>query len=91
MTLRTPAYSCSPPQFVLLLAMFVKPMLMPQRFTQSGGAVYRRLVIRNIVCTVGIALAYTVTTGIVALSWQNDGIGKEQVKSFLARQDVDGI
>ncbi|CAM9806533.1 unnamed protein product, partial [Pylaiella littoralis] len=44
-------------QFVLLLAMFVKPMLLP-RSTQSGGAVYRRVIIRNIVCTTSIVLTY---------------------------------
>ncbi|CBN74816.1 hypothetical protein Esi_0043_0079 [Ectocarpus siliculosus] len=55
-------------QFVLLLAMFIKPMLLPQGGTQSGGAVYRRVVVRNIVCTVGIACAYVITTVVVVLA-----------------------
>lgn len=49
-------------QFVLLLAMFVKPMLLLQGQTQSGGTVYRRVVRRNIACTICIALTYTITT-----------------------------
>ncbi|CAM9711777.1 unnamed protein product, partial [Ectocarpus fasciculatus] len=55
-------------QFVLLLAMFIKPMLVSQGSTQSGGAVYRRVVVRNIVCTIGIACAYAVTTVAVTLA-----------------------
>ncbi|CAM9896034.1 unnamed protein product, partial [Ectocarpus sp. 13 AM-2016] len=55
-------------QYVLLLAMFIKPMLVSQGNTQSGGAVYRRVVIRNIVCTVGIACAYMITTVVVVLA-----------------------
>ncbi|CAM9368130.1 unnamed protein product, partial [Ectocarpus sp. 12 AP-2014] len=56
-------------QFALLLAMFIKPMLVPQGGTQSGGAVYRRVVVRNIVCTVGIACAYVITTVVVVLAY----------------------
>ncbi|CAM9247012.1 unnamed protein product, partial [Ectocarpus sp. 6 AP-2014] len=55
-------------QYVLLLAMFIKPMLVSQGNTQSGGAVYRRVVIRNIVCTIGIACAYVITTVVVVLA-----------------------
>lgn len=55
-------------QFVLLLAMFVKPMLLPQGSTQSGGAVYRRVVNRNILCTVCIVFTYSITTLIVVLA-----------------------
>ncbi|CAB1102618.1 unnamed protein product [Ectocarpus sp. CCAP 1310/34] len=55
-------------QYVLLLAMFIKPMLVSHGNTQSGGAVYRRVVIRNIVCTIGIACAYVITTVVVVLA-----------------------
>ncbi|CAM9960602.1 unnamed protein product [Ectocarpus sp. 8 AP-2014] len=56
-------------QFVLLLAMFVKPLMIPQGHTQSGGAVYRRLVMRNVACTIGITFTYAVTTVIVVLGF----------------------
>ncbi|CAM9246809.1 unnamed protein product [Ectocarpus sp. 12 AP-2014] len=56
-------------QFVLLLTMFVKPLMIPQGHTQSGGAVYRRLVMRNVACTIGITFTYAVTTVIVVLGF----------------------
>ncbi|CAM9104211.1 unnamed protein product [Ectocarpus sp. 6 AP-2014] len=49
-------------QFVILLALFVKPLLVRQEDTQSGGAAYRRVVRRNVVCTATIVVATIVTT-----------------------------
>lgn len=72
-----PVYPTS--QFVLLLALFVKPMRVPQGSTKSGGAVYRRVVIRNIVCTAGIVLSYTISTCIMILKWLSDGTDMEEV------------
>eukprot|EP00903_Cladosiphon_okamuranus_P011577 g10891.t1 len=56
-------------QFVLLLAMFIKPMLLPQSSSQSGGALYRRVVNRNILCTVCIVSSYIITTLVVILAF----------------------
>ncbi|CAM9286779.1 unnamed protein product [Hapterophycus canaliculatus] len=49
-------------QFVLLMLLFVRPLLVPVEGTQSGGASYRRVVIRNVVCTTTIVMAYLITT-----------------------------
>ncbi|CAM9958739.1 unnamed protein product, partial [Ectocarpus fasciculatus] len=65
-------------QFVLLLAMFVKPLMIPQGHTQSGGAVYRRLVMRNVACTIGITFTYTVTTVIVVLGFLTTAPGSDK-------------
>lgn len=43
-------------------------MLLPQSSTQSGGATYRRVVNRNILCTVCIVVTYSITTLVVVLS-----------------------
>ncbi|CAN0038247.1 unnamed protein product [Scytosiphon promiscuus] len=59
-------------QFVLLLAMFVKPLRTNQGSTQSGGAVYRRVVIKNVVCTSGIICTYVITTLVVVLALISD-------------------
>lgn len=59
-------------QFVLLLAMFVKPMRIQQGSTQSGEAMYRRVVNKNIWCTVCIVISYTVTTVVVVLTYQGN-------------------
>lgn len=78
-----PRPNCSaqhiPYQFVLLLALFVKPMLLPQGSTQSGGAVYRRVVNRNILCTVCIVLTYTTTTVVVVLAQQRSSTKVQSV------------
>lgn len=52
-------------QFVLLLVMFVKPMLLSQGKTQSGGTMYRRVVRRNVACTTCIVFSYIITTLVV--------------------------
>ncbi|CAM9559444.1 unnamed protein product [Ectocarpus sp. 4 AP-2014] len=65
-------------QFVLLLAMFVKPMMISRGGTQSGGAIYRRLVVRNIVCTVSLVLAYAITTAVVVLGVLGASPGSNQ-------------
>ncbi|CAM9518775.1 unnamed protein product [Ectocarpus fasciculatus] len=65
-------------QFVLLLAMFVKPMMVSHGGTQSGGAIYRRLVARNITCTVAIVLAYAITTVVVVLAVLGASPGSNQ-------------
>ena len=55
-------------QFALLLAMFVKPLMVSlQDSTASGRAVYRQVVIRNMVCTVGVAATYAITTAVVVV------------------------
>lgn len=68
-------------QFVLLLAMFVKPMMISHGGTQSGGAIYRRLVARNIACTVAVVLAYAITTAVVVLAVLHASPGSNQVRN----------
>ncbi|CAN0425968.1 unnamed protein product, partial [Ectocarpus sp. 12 AP-2014] len=50
------------------MAIFVKPIMISQGSTQSGRAVHRRLVARNVVCTVAVVLGYTITTTVVVLA-----------------------
>ncbi|CAN0125229.1 unnamed protein product, partial [Scytosiphon promiscuus] len=59
-------------QFVLLMVLFVKPLLVPVEGTQSGGASYRRVVMKNVVCTVSIVMAYLVTTIVTAHALLNE-------------------
>ena len=75
-------------QFALLLAMFVKPLMVSlQDSTASGRAVYRQVVIRNMVCTVGVAATYASTTAVVVvgvvLADASSAEGSK-VRSFLA-------
>lgn len=55
-------------QFALLLAMFVKPLRSLQEGNESSRAIYRKVVFRNIACTIGIGVAYAVTTVVVAVA-----------------------
>ncbi|CBN78995.1 expressed unknown protein [Ectocarpus siliculosus] len=61
-------------QFVLLLILFVRPLLVRLEGSQSGEAIYRRVVIKNITCTIAVVTAYAVTTVVViaALLRQNN-------------------
>lgn len=67
----------------MLLAMFVKPMLTTQARTQSGGAVYRRVVIRNVVCTAGIAFTYVITTLVVVLALMSSSSENNKVREHV--------
>ncbi|CAM9263552.1 unnamed protein product [Ectocarpus sp. 12 AP-2014] len=49
------------------MPMFVKPIMIFQGSTQSGRVVCRRLVARNVLCTVAVVLGYTITTAVVVL------------------------
>lgn len=73
-------------QFVLLLAMFAKPMMARVQGTQSGGAVYRRLVLRTIVCTAGIVTSYAVTTLIVVLALLDESTDNNKVRPKRLRE-----
>lgn len=53
---------------MILLALFVKPLLVRQEGTQSGGAAYRRVVRRNVVCTATIVVATVVATVVQVLA-----------------------
>lgn len=70
--------NCS--KFILLLGLFVKPMLISvQGTTQSEGAVYRRVVSRNVTCTAGIVTSYVIATAFSAwifLATPSTGSGK---------------
>ncbi|CAM9510798.1 unnamed protein product [Ectocarpus sp. 13 AM-2016] len=50
------------------MPMFVKPIMIFQGSTQSGRVVCRRLVARNVLCTVAVVLGYTITTAVVVLA-----------------------
>lgn len=67
-------------QFVLLLAMFVKPILLSHGKTQSGGAVYRRVVRRNVACTICIVFSYIIATLVVIFAVLN---GSHEVRFML--------
>ena len=43
-------------------------MLVRVEGTQSGGAVYRRVVLRNTLCTAAIVVSYIITTVVVILA-----------------------
>ncbi|CAN0137714.1 unnamed protein product [Ectocarpus sp. 12 AP-2014] len=61
-------------QFVLLLILFVRPLLVRLEGSQSGEAMYRRVVVKNITCTIAVVTAYAVTSVVViaALIRQNN-------------------
>lgn len=52
-------------QFAILLVLFVKPMLVQQGGTQSGGAMYKRVIIRNLACTALVCISNLITTVVV--------------------------
>ena len=43
-------------------------MLVRVEGTQSGGAVYRKVVVRNVVCTAAIIISYTICTIMIVLA-----------------------
>lgn len=51
----------------LLLAIFVKRIVVNLTDT-SSSMVYRRVVVRNVVCTVGILLGYVITTTVLCFA-----------------------
>lgn len=57
-----------PTQFVFLLVLFVKPLLVRVEGTQSAGADYRRVVIKNLICTGTIVTAYLITTVVMVFA-----------------------
>ncbi|CAN0221765.1 unnamed protein product [Ectocarpus sp. 4 AP-2014] len=61
-------------QFVLLLGLFVQPMLVRVEGAQSGGAVYRRVVLRNVFCTAGIVISYAITTLVVVIALLRESV-----------------
>ena len=48
--------------------------------TQSGGAVYRRVVLRNVICTVGIVTFYAITTVVVYLALLRESLANDKVR-----------
>ncbi|CAN0423009.1 unnamed protein product, partial [Ectocarpus fasciculatus] len=59
-------------QYVLLLILFVRPLMVRlEGHAQSGGAVYRRVVIRNISCTAAVVVSYIITTIITVIALLN--------------------
>ncbi len=69
-----------PYKFGLLLGLFVKPMLAPQGSTQSGGAFYRSVVIRNVICTIGVVIAYVITTVVFILAIRRESSDNDKVR-----------
>lgn len=76
-------YNDALPQFFLLLVLFVKPMLASQGATQSGGAVYRKVVIRNIVCISAISVVYLVNTVVMVFALENESPHDSSVRMIL--------
>lgn len=62
-----------------LLVLFVRPLLIGHQDTQSGGAVYRRVVIRNVVCTGTISISYLITTVVVFVAFLNESAEDDKV------------
>lgn len=71
-------------QFVLLLGLFVKPLLAGVQGTQSGGALYRKVVWRNVICTVGIVITYAITTIVVFLALVRESLLNNKVRNERA-------
>lgn len=59
--------------------------------TQSGGAVYRRLVLRTIACTVGIVTSYAITTLIVVLALLGESTENDKVRPNFGDKYGDAI
>lgn len=47
-------------------------MLARQEHSQSGGALYRRVMVRNVVCTASISAAYLLATVVVVAALINE-------------------
>ncbi len=68
-------------QFILLLGLFVKPlMLAGVQGTQSGGALYRKVVWRNVICTACIVTSYAITTTVVYLALLRETVENNKVR-----------
>lgn len=66
-------------QFAVLLALFLRPLLVRHQDTQSGGVVYRKVVIRNVVCTGAISIAYVVTAVVEVISLLHESAEDDEV------------
>lgn len=55
-------------------------MLVRVEGAQSGGAVYRRVVMRNVVCTAGIIICYSITTVVAVLALLRESSENNQVR-----------
>jgi len=73
-------------QFILLLGLFVKPMLIRVEGTQSGGALYRRVVMRNIVCTTGTVISYAITSVVIVVTLSIESSANDSVRQELSRK-----
>lgn len=62
------------------MMMFIKPVLGRVEGTQSGGAVYRKLVLRNIFCTTAIVISYSITTVAVVLAVLRESTDNNKVR-----------
>ncbi|CAB1101272.1 unnamed protein product [Ectocarpus sp. CCAP 1310/34] len=55
-------------QYVLLLILFVRPLMVRLEGVQSGGAVYRSVVVRNVSCTAAVVVSYIITTIVTVIA-----------------------
>lgn len=69
-----------PSKFVLLLVLFVRPILAPQANTQSGGAIYRIVAIRSLICTICVVLSYVITTVVFILAIRRESSENDEVR-----------
>ena len=49
--------------------------------TQSGRVVYRRVVVRNVICTAGIVISYAIASVIVTLTTFRESPTNDKVRS----------
>lgn len=55
-------------------------MLVRVEGAQSGGAVYRRVVLRNIFCTAGIVISYAISTLVVVFALLHESSENNKVR-----------
>lgn len=55
-------------------------MLVRVEGAQSGGAVYRKVVVRNVVCTAAIIISYSITTLVIVLALLRESSETDKVR-----------
>ena len=60
-------------------------MLALQGITPSGGASYRRVIDRSVICTIGVAAAHVITAVVVVLGLQGDSYETDKVRHVRGR------
>lgn len=59
-------------------------MLVSQERTRSGGAVYRRVIIRNLMCTALVGISYLITTMVMVVAFLEESPDHNTVRACVA-------